>query len=111
MVVAKAELKIEPTFMHLGPIHFAVGINSSIWYYKWRFDGKANAQQTGNEVNLVCEREYFGTIKQVVMNETWTAVLSEGKVSLHMIEDQTSNDLRFPANQGEPAITYIALAD
>ena len=38
MVVAKAELKIEPTFMHLGPVHFAVGINSSIFYYKWRND-------------------------------------------------------------------------
>jgi hypothetical protein len=43
MVVAKAELKIEPTFMNLGPLHFAVGINSSIWYYKWRNDmGKAS---------------------------------------------------------------------
>jgi hypothetical protein len=32
------------------------------------------------------------------MNDTWTAVLSEGKVSLHMIEDQEGNDRRFPQN-------------
>lgn len=38
-------------------------------------------------VSLVCKREYFGTIKQVAMNDEWTAVLSEGKVTLHMIED------------------------
>ena len=45
------------------------------------------------------------------MNDTWTAVLSDGKVSLHMIEDQTSNDIRFPQAQGDPSIIYIALAD
>ena len=33
MVIAKTELEIEPGFVRLGPFHFAVGINSSIWYY------------------------------------------------------------------------------
>ena len=110
MVVAKAELKIEPTFMNLGPVHFAVGINSSIFYYKWRPD-LGNPKQLNNKIIQVCERDYFGTIKQVVMNDTWTAVLSDGKVSLHMIEDQTSNDIRFPQAQGDPSIIYIALAE
>ena len=36
MIVSKTELDIEPTFLTLGPNHFAVGINNSIWYYKWR---------------------------------------------------------------------------
>jgi len=27
---------------------------------------------------LVCKREYFGTIKQVAINDVWTAVLSDG---------------------------------
>jgi len=36
MVVAKMELEIEPGFVHLGTCHFAVGMNSSIWYYRWR---------------------------------------------------------------------------
>ena len=35
MVVAKADLEIEPAFLNLGPNHFAVGINNSIWYYRW----------------------------------------------------------------------------
>lgn len=35
MVIAKAELEIEPTFLDMGPNHFAVGINNSVWYYRW----------------------------------------------------------------------------
>lgn len=39
MVVAKANLDIEPTFLALGSYHFAVGINNSIWYYRWKQPG------------------------------------------------------------------------
>ena len=42
MIVAKANLDIEPTFLTIGPTHFAVGINNSIWYYKWRQEGDTN---------------------------------------------------------------------
>ena len=61
MVVAKMELEIEPGFVHLGPLHFAVGMNSSIWYYRWRdvmMESEMKASAT-----LVCKRDYFGTIK------------------------------------------------
>ena len=68
-------------------------------------------QQTAGVINLSCKREYFGTIKQVVMNDVWTAVLSEGKVSLHPVEDESAPDIRFPLGAGDPAISYIALAD
>ena len=43
MIVAKTNLDVEPTFLNLGAYHFGVGINNSIWYYRWRqpgFDGK-----------------------------------------------------------------------
>jgi len=36
-------------------------------------------------------------------------VLSEGKVSLHLIEDQTGNDRRFPQTDQEKPIVFIAL--
>jgi len=84
---------IEPTFLTLGLFHFAVGINNSIWYYRWKNPGMEGKMQI---VSQACKREYFGTIKQVVMNDIWTAVLSEGKVTLHMIEDNDGNDRRFP---------------
>lgn len=106
MIVAKGNLEVEPSFVNIGPIHFAVGINNQIWYYRWRQPGYDNKM---NAVQLVCKREYFGTIKQVVLNERWTAVLSEGKVSLHMIEDQSGNDRRFPQTEQDKPIVYIAL--
>jgi len=43
MIVAKTNLDVEPTFLDLGSYHFGVGINNSIWYYRWKqpgFDGK-----------------------------------------------------------------------
>jgi hypothetical protein len=43
MIVAKATLDVEPSFLTLGNYHFAAGANSSIWYYRWRqpgFEGK-----------------------------------------------------------------------
>ena len=96
MVVAKADLEIEPSFLNLGPNHFAVGINNSIWYYRWQTGRQMGTQTQPGVINLSCKREYFGTIKQVVMNDVWTAVLSEGKVSLHLIEDESAPDVRFP---------------
>ena len=36
MIVAKVDLDIEPTFLTMGSYHFAVGINNSIWYYRWK---------------------------------------------------------------------------
>ena len=60
MIVSKTDLDIEPTFLNLGPNHFAVGINNSIWYYKWRNEMTFEVLQVPQ---LVYKREYFGTIK------------------------------------------------
>lgn len=77
-IIVKVGLDIEPTFLRMGPIHFCVGINSAISYYKWR----------SSKAKVVCKRDYFTSIKAVCMNDVWTAVLSTtGTVSLHMIED------------------------
>jgi hypothetical protein len=38
------------------------------------------------------------------MNDVWTAVLSEGKVILHSINESNQNDIKFPQNQGEKPI-------
>ena len=37
--------------------------------------------------------------------------MTEGKVILHSIEDQTQNDIKFPANNTDKPLVYIALAD
>jgi hypothetical protein len=39
MIVAKGNLEIEPAFLNIGPMYFAVGINNTVYYYKWRQPG------------------------------------------------------------------------
>jgi len=36
MIVGKMEMEIEPHHLNIGPDHFAVGINDSVWFYRWR---------------------------------------------------------------------------
>jgi len=94
-IIVKVALEIEPTFLRMGPIHFCVGINSAISYYKWR----------SNKAKVVCKRDYFTSIKAVCMNDIWTAVLSTvGTVSLHMIEDAKGTDIKFPQGGDTPII-------
>jgi len=81
--VGKIPLEIEPAFLGLGQSHVAVGINNKIWYYRWRDE---SGEMVEGENPLVCKREYFGTITQVALNSHWTAVLSDGKCTLHLIE-------------------------
>ena len=45
MIVAKTNLDIEPTFMSLGGYHLAAGVNSSVWYYRWRQPGSEGKLQ------------------------------------------------------------------
>lgn len=39
MIVAKANLELEPSFIALGGYHFSAGSNSQVWYYRWRNPG------------------------------------------------------------------------
>lgn len=110
--VAKISLDIEPGFLALGARHCAVGINNSIWYYKWMDEESGEITET----QLVCKREYFGTITQVALNSNWTAVLSEGKCTLHLIEadlykGQNVDDRKFPQNESDGPITSIHLTE
>mmetsp|Transcript_17772 Transcript_17772/g.12710 ORF Transcript_17772/g.12710 Transcript_17772/m.12710 type:complete len:106 (+) Transcript_17772:998-1315(+) len=59
MICAKGNLEVEPSFINVGPVHFAVGFNNSIWYYKWN-NLEADEQM---RIRVVCKREYFGSIK------------------------------------------------
>lgn len=86
MIIGKAEMDIEPHHLSIGPDHFAVGINDSVWFYRWRPIG-ATEITTVSIVQLVCKRDYMGVVKKVVMNEGWAAALTDGQVFLHSIED------------------------
>jgi len=38
----------------------------------------------------------MGVVKKVVMNDQWTAALTDGQVFLHMIDDDTVQMIKFP---------------
>ena len=82
MIIGKTELEIEPHHISIGPDHFAVGINDGVWYYRWRPIGAIDVTKQ-SMVQLVTKRDYMGTVKKVVMNDQWTAALTEGQVFLH----------------------------
>lgn len=77
MIIGKTDLEIEPQHINIGPDHLAVGINDSVWYYRWRPIG-ANEITSQSMIQLVGKREYMGVVKKVEMNEVWVAALTDG---------------------------------
>jgi WD repeat-containing protein 19 len=119
-IMTKFNLDIEPSSLKLGINHIAVGISNNIFYYKWASDSKTLTSKTRNHNELsvcvdsvlCCKREYFGTVKMTVLNSRWTAVLSEGKCTLHEIEGGgRSDDKRFPETESDKAIVFIAMTE
>ena len=82
MIIGKTELEVEPHHIAIGPDHFAVGINDSVWYYRWRPIGAIDVTKQ-SMVQIVTKRDYMGTVSKVVMNDQWTAALTDGQVFLH----------------------------
>ena len=82
MIIGKTDLDIEPHHINIGPDHFAVGINDSVWYYRWRPIG-ANDVTSQSIVQLVGKRDYMSVVKKVAMNDQWVAALADGQVFLH----------------------------
>lgn len=98
MIIGKTDLEIEPQHINIGPDHLAVGINDSVWYYRWRPIG-ANEITSQSMIQLVGKREYMGVVKKVEMNDVWVAALTDGQVFLHQIEDDVEQMRKFPHNK------------
>jgi len=111
MVVGKTELEVEPHHLSIGSDHFAVGINDAVWFYRWRPMGANDEVSGGSTFNLVCKRDYTGTVKKVIMNDTWAAALSDGQVFVHSIEEPHEQMRRFPHNKNqETPIVNVEMA-
>jgi WD repeat-containing protein 19 len=67
----------EPSFCSLGPRHLAVGVNNQVMFY-------AYDTTPGQLVNT---RSYLGGVHAVCLNDTHAAVLTDGRVLVHTIED------------------------
>mmetsp|Transcript_37661 Transcript_37661/g.118764 ORF Transcript_37661/g.118764 Transcript_37661/m.118764 type:complete len:1376 (+) Transcript_37661:207-4334(+) len=78
-VPSKIEIETEPAFVALGHSHVAVGMNNQAWFYRIPRGGDRNTIP-------VNQRDYLGTIDDISLNERYAAVLSEGRVHIHVIE-------------------------
>jgi len=71
---------MEPSFLSIGPHHFAVGLNNRIWYYKINISDPIKLS-----TSLLGDREYLGTVKNVCINDEFVSVLFEGRLQIHTV--------------------------
>ncbi|XP_072526408.1 WD repeat-containing protein 19 [Salminus brasiliensis] len=74
-------VEVEPNFIAVGPYHLAVGMNNRAWFYALGNSGVERLKDT----------EYLGTVVSLSLNCDYAAALFEGKVQLHVIEDEDQN--------------------
>jgi WD repeat-containing protein 19 len=104
-VLNTIRLEIEPQMMSMGSYHIGVASNSLVMFYKWR-NGENELIPSGE---CTSKREYRATIKQVVNNQKYAAVLTDGTVLLHTIEEgEGSREQEFP-ERGSSSIDIIAM--
>lgn len=107
----KVTIPIEPSFVAVGPYHAAAGLNSQAYFY-------VVSSEDGSVQSLSREpKTYMSTIDKLAMNSTYAAVLTDGRLQLHLIESDPDSDLDndrdsilFPtADQDSGRITSFAL--
>lgn len=95
-------LTLEPTVIAVGPRHVAAGMNNKVYFHR-----------IGGGGALVLEQEYVGSVKKVMISGVYAAVLTDGKVTVHMIEGNQQQSRLFPGRDEAMfgKITCMALAD
>ncbi|XP_051054370.1 WD repeat-containing protein 19 [Phodopus roborovskii] len=69
---------VEPNFVAVGLYHLAVGMNNRAWFYVL---GE-------NAVKKLKDVEYLGTVASICLHSDYAAALFEGKIQLHLIENE-----------------------
>jgi len=104
------KIDIEPSFVACGPHHLATGMNNRAWFY-FVSDEVKKAGKTR-------DREYLGTIEHMSLNSNYAAVMFDGKVQLHMIDESVHEALvegkeakLFPSRDEDGNITCCDLTE
>jgi WD repeat-containing protein 19 len=107
----KVTIPVEPSFVAVGPYHAAAGLNSQAYFY-------VVSSEDGSVESLSREpKTYMSTIDKLAMNDTYAAVLTDGRLQVHLIETDPENNLDderdsilFPtADQDSGRITSFAI--
>ncbi|EHB16212.1 WD repeat-containing protein 19, partial [Heterocephalus glaber] len=75
---------VEPIFVAVGLYHLAVGMNNRAWFYVLGENGKSEL----SAVKKLKDVEYLGTVANICLHSNYAAALFEGKVQLHLIENE-----------------------
>eukprot|EP00039_Didymoeca_costata_P030876 m.31858 g.31858 ORF g.31858 m.31858 type:complete len:1357 (-) comp8355_c0_seq1:4546-8616(-) len=79
----KHRIPVEPSFLAVGQNYAAAGLNNQAWF----FDIDENRELLTQSNTYGSEaKTYNGTIEKMEINEEYAAVLTDGRVHLHMIE-------------------------
>ncbi len=101
--VCSVNTAIEPSFIALGPKHVCVGMNNHAFFYDC----------TPGSTALVQEQEYMGSVKQLLMNATYAAVLCDGQIQLHSLAPSQKGGDRehrsFPDSDDTAKVTGMSL--
>eukprot|EP01063_Lacrimia_lanifica_P024004 TRINITY_DN3196_c0_g1_i1.p1 TRINITY_DN3196_c0_g1~~TRINITY_DN3196_c0_g1_i1.p1 ORF type:complete len:1447 (+),score=641.41 TRINITY_DN3196_c0_g1_i1:187-4527(+) len=125
--IAHISVEIEPTFLSLGPDRCAVGMNNCVWYYAL-VPRNSNDRKGTRTASIISQRSYVNSVQYVRLSADYAAVMSEGKVTLHMINQQESGNAYgsdaahldgmpeerrqqrvFPEKDGDSKITSVAM--
>eukprot|EP00755_Sulcionema_specki_P023223 Sspe_Gene.78375::Locus_49029_Transcript_1_1_Confidence_1.000_Length_4205::g.78375::m.78375/K19671/WDR19, IFT144; WD repeat-containing protein 19 len=109
--IVRVPIDIEPSFVSLGPQHAAAGMNNCVWYYLYQ---PKPAQ--------VARRTYVSTVDTVRMSTEYAAVLSDHKVTLHVIDqpddagygydqDERRQQRIFPEKDRDVLIMSVAMTN
>jgi len=107
----QVEIETEPAFLAMGAYHVAVGINNQAWIYRIATNGDQSQQSGAIKVN---QRDYLGTVDEILLNDHIAAVRSEGRVQLHTVEmaddPREEQDLLLPESGMPFDISCIGLS-
>ena len=74
-------IPVEPTFLALGPYHLAIGMNNRAWFFSLGEDGTNSSVPP----ELIRDREYLGTVQDLLISDTYASVRYEGRLQLHLV--------------------------
>lgn len=102
----KVATTVEPNYLAVGPFHLASGMNNRVWFCSIIESGHSPFR----------DREYLGTVNAICLNSDYAAVGFEGKVQIHMIDveasdnsDESREGRLFPDDDDKSKILSFAL--